>query len=482
MIGLETHVQITALKSKLFCGCDADYRGKEPNTNICPVCAGLPGSLPVLNARSLELATTLALALECKINPRQFFFRKNYFYPDMACNFQISQYDKAGGVPFASGGTIVFKSSNSTCTINLSRIHLENDPGKLVHQGSITTSPFTLVDYNRHGIALVEIVTKPDLRSPEQARDYLNALRNIIEHCGVADLSLDGSGRTDANISMKVDGKEGGRVEVKNINSFKDVEKALHFEIIRQRQILKSGGTIPQETRHWTGKNTVSLRVKETEEDYRYFPEPDLVPIEIPDNLVSRMQKLMPELPHARAQRFQKQYTLSEYDAEVLVSSKETADFFEATAKLNKNYKDITNWMNGDIAGWLNKRDITIRESKLKPKTLSEMIAALDSGTITGKVAKIFVPKLLDGESLSKHIKGLVQKGGIINDPKELEVIVMDVIKANPKIVQDYRTNPKAMNSLFGEVMKRTDKRANPELTRDLLTKHLDKTIKEQEK
>jgi aspartyl-tRNA(Asn)/glutamyl-tRNA(Gln) amidotransferase subunit B len=311
MIGLETHVQITALKSKLFCGCDADYRGKDPNTNVCPVCMGLPGSLPVLNARSLELATTLALALECRINKRQFFFRKNYYYPDMASNFQISQYDKAGGVPFASGGKIVFKSGKDAHTVTLSRIHLENDPGKLVHQGSITTSPYTLVDYNRHGIALVEIVSNPDLRSPEQARDYLNTLRNIIEHCGVADLSLDGSGRTDANISLKVEGREGQRVEVKNINSFKDVEKALQFEIIRQRQILKSGGDVPQETRHWTGKNTVSLRVKETEEDYRYFPEPDLVPMEVSDKLVARMQKSMPELPRARAHRFQKQYNLS---------------------------------------------------------------------------------------------------------------------------------------------------------------------------
>ncbi len=474
MIGLETHVQITALKSKLFCGCDADYRGKEPNTNVCPVCVGLPGSLPVLNARSLELATTLALALECKINPRQFFFRKNYFYPDMACNFQISQYDKAGGVPFASGGTVVFKSGKDTYTVNLSRIHLENDPGKLVHQGSITTSPFTLVDYNRHGIALVEIVTKPDLRSPEQARDYLNTLRNIIEHCGVADLSLDGSGRTDANISMKVEGREGGRVEVKNINSFKDVEKAIQFEIIRQRQILKSGGDVPQETRHWTGKNTVSLRVKETEEDYRYFPEPDLVPIEIPDKLVGRMKKAMPELPRARAQRFKQQYNLSDYDSEVLVSTKSNADFFEETAKINTNYKDIANWMMGDILRRLNERDISIRETKLKPKTLADMIDAINTNTITGKVAKDFVPKLLDGESLPKLIKGIEQKGGIIKDPVTLELFVADAIKANPQIVQDYRTNPKALQALIGAVMKLTEKRADPALTRDLLKKHLD--------
>ena len=475
MIGLETHVQITALKSKLFCGCDANYRGKNPNTNVCPVCVGLPGSLPVLNGRALELATTLALALECKINPRQFFFRKNYFYPDMACNFQISQYDKAGGVPFGSGGKIVYKSGKDTFTVTLSRIHLENDPGKLVHQGSIITSPFTLVDYNRHGIALVEIVTNPDLRSPEQARDYLNTLRNIIEHCGVADLSLDGSGRTDANISMKVDGREGARVEVKNINSFKDVEKAIQFEIIRQRQILKSGGDVPQETRHWTGKNTVSLRVKETEEDYRYFPEPDLVPIEVSDKLVARMQKSMPELPRPRAQRFQQQYGLSEYDGEVLVSTKSNADFFEETAKINTNYKDVANWMMGDIARRLNERDVSIQATKLKPKILSEMIDAINGNTITGKVAKDFVPKLLDGEPLSKLIKGIEQLGGIIKDPKTLEPFVTGAIKTNPQVVQDYRANPKALQALVGAVMKLTSKRADPELTRDLLKKQLDK-------
>ncbi|HMF31757.1 MAG TPA: Asp-tRNA(Asn)/Glu-tRNA(Gln) amidotransferase subunit GatB, partial [Candidatus Lokiarchaeia archaeon] len=436
MIGLETHVQITALKTKLFCGCNADYRENEPNTNVCPVCIGLPGSLPVLNEKVLDLATTLALALGCEINKRQFFFRKNYFYPDMSCNFQISQYDKAGGVPFGSGGSLTFKSGGESHTVTLSRIHLENDPGKLVHQGSIVTSPYTLVDYNRCGIALVEIVTNPDLTSPEEARDYLKALRSIIEHCGVADLSLDGATRTDANISMMINGKEGGRVEVKNINSFKDVEKALKFEMIRQKQALKAGGDVPRETRHWTGKNTTVLRTKESEEDYRYFPEPDLVPVEISDDSISNVRHSMPELPHARVIRFQEQFGLSEYDADVLVSEKDTADFFEQTCQLYYDYKQVTNWLMGDITRRLNERDVTIKATQLTPLTFADMISAIEANTITGKVAKDFIISLLDGESLEDLIDGLQQKGGIVSDKDDLEALVDDVLADNPKLVE----------------------------------------------
>ncbi|MEM2849762.1 MAG: Asp-tRNA(Asn)/Glu-tRNA(Gln) amidotransferase subunit GatB, partial [Candidatus Bathyarchaeia archaeon] len=323
-IGLEVHCQLTSLKSKLFCSCPTDYRGKPPNTNVCPVCMGEPGTLPVLNKEALRSAVMIALALHSDISRFTYFTRKNYFYPDMAKNFQISQYDGVGGAPLAKGGYVVL---NNGKTVRIRRIQLEEDPARLVYEGSIDTAPSALVDYNRHGITLVEIVTEPDMSSPEEARFFLQKLRSILEHLGVFDGELEGAMRCDANISL-----EGGvRVEIKNISSYKEVERALMFEITRQSSLLSRGIKIARETRFWDERRriTVSLRTKETEEDYRYFPEPDLPPIVLSDEYLDEVKRKLPMLPDERRRIFVEKYGVSEQNADVLVNDKALADFFE---------------------------------------------------------------------------------------------------------------------------------------------------------
>ena len=363
-IGLEVHAQLTSLNTKLFCGCSSDYKGKDPNTMVCPVCFGIPGALPVLNEKSVEYAVMAALALNCKVSERMFFFRKNYYYPDMPKNFQISQYDQAGGVPLAVDGFLNIEIEKQQKTVRIGRVHLEEDPGRLVHQGAIDTSPYTLVDYNRAGIALLEMVTEPDMASPKEARVFLQKLRSILEHLGIFSGKLEGSMRCDANISLL----GGTRVEVKNISSFKEVERALSFEIIRQKNLVKRGAAVQHETRHWDENRrvTVSLRMKEEEHDYRYFPEPDLVPIVITDKLVERVKQTMPELPEARIGRFVEDYGLPRYDAEVLVSDKALADFFEKTLKVYNKPKEVSNWMMCDLTRHLNENSLEITESKIQ--------------------------------------------------------------------------------------------------------------------
>ncbi|MEM3069261.1 MAG: Asp-tRNA(Asn)/Glu-tRNA(Gln) amidotransferase subunit GatB, partial [Nitrososphaerales archaeon] len=322
-IGLEVHCQLTNLKTKLFCSCSSDYREKEPNTLICPICMGMPGTLPVLNEKALEDAIMVAIALNSKISEKMLFFRKNYFYPDMPKNFQISQYDKAGGVPLALGGYIQINGKR----VRIRRIQLEEDPGKLSYEGTIESSTYTLVDYNRAGISLIEIVTEPDMETPKEARLFLEKLRSILEHLGVSNGSLEGSMRCDANISLR----GGKRVEVKNISSFKEVERALNFEITRQKNLIERGIAVGQETRHWdeVRRITISLRTKEEEQDYRYFPEPDLVPVIISKDQIKKIEQSMPELPDERRKRFVEQYHLSPQTAEILTRSKAMADFFE---------------------------------------------------------------------------------------------------------------------------------------------------------
>ncbi|MFO8019777.1 MAG: Asp-tRNA(Asn)/Glu-tRNA(Gln) amidotransferase subunit GatB [Promethearchaeia archaeon] len=475
VIGLEIHIQLTNLNTKLFCSCSSNYRDAEPNSHTCPICLGLPGALPVINEKALEFATRLALALEGKINRRMYFFRKHYFYPDLPKNFQITQYNKAGGKAFADGGKITIKIDGKKRDLPLDRIHLEEDPGRLIHKGSIATSPYTLVDYNRSGITLIEIVTKPVMRSPEEAREFLNQLKSIVQYIEIADLDLEGSCRVDANISIK--GYK--RSEVKNISSFKEVERALKWEIQRQRNLIKRGKEIKQETRHWDDVNriTIALRTKEFEKDYRYFPEQDLVPIEIDDDFIDTVEKNLPELPNQRMNRLQEEYSLSEFDAELLVIDKHIADFYEKGVQKEpsfgkEEYKQFCNWLMSDISRWLNEHDTSIQNTELKPNELAKLIKYINSGKITGKIAKTFVADLMKGKTVDKIIEDTGKKR--IADEDKLSHIVQEVIEENEDIVKDYRKNPKALQALIGRVMKKTRGQADPLKTKDLMLDYLE--------
>ena len=474
-IGLEVHVQLTSLKTKLFCGCSSDYRGKDPNTLVCPVCLGLPGSLPVLNRKAVEYAVMAALALNCKLSNRMLFFRKNYFYPDLPKNFQITQYDRAGGVPLAKNGYLYIEHEGRRKKIRISRVHLEEDPGRLVHLGPIDHSPYTLVDYNRSGIALLEIVTEPDIRSPREARVFLQKLRSILEHLEIFDGSLEGSLRCDANISLA----GGTRVEVKNISSFKEVERALSFEITRQRGLLEKGIAVKRETRHWdeTRRVTVSLRTKETEQDYRYFPEPDLVPVELDKEFIGRIEAQMPELPDDRMERFVSQYGLPKYDAGVLVSSKALADFFEEAVSIYNRPKEISNWMMSDLLRYLYENNLELQESKITPEKLVEMIRLIDEGVISGKIAKRILPKVI---VTGKNPQEIVEEEGMtkISDREFLEKLIAKIFAENPKAVRDALVDEKAAHYLIGQLMKATQGKADPILSSRMIMERLSRLRK----
>ncbi|MEM2904975.1 MAG: Asp-tRNA(Asn)/Glu-tRNA(Gln) amidotransferase subunit GatB [Candidatus Bathyarchaeia archaeon] len=466
-IGLEIHCQLTNLKTKLFCSCPSDYRGKKPNTVLCPVCAGEPGALPVLNEAAVEDAVMIALALGCTLSRRSIFSRKNYFYPDMPKNFQISQYEGAGGTPLAVGGRIPLSDSKE---VRIRRIQLEEDPGKLSYEGTIDSSPVTLVDYNRAGVALIEIVTEPDMNSPREARVFLQKLRSILEHLGVSDGSLGGAMRCDANISLR----GGKRVEIKNISSFKDAERALSFEITRQRSLLGKGIAVTQETRHWddTRRITVSLRVKEEERDYRYFPEPDLLPIVLSDEFVQSVKSRMPPLPEERKRRYVKDLGLSAEIAEALTSSKSLADFFEACMKLHPDPVEVGNWVAGDLLAWLNRMELEVNELKLTPQHLAEMLSLIEKGTISGKIAKKVLEEMVKtGDTPSRIVEreGLVR----IDAADELEQVVDGVLGENPEAVRDAIADEKAVHFLVGQVMKATRGRADPQLANKLVREKL---------
>ena len=474
IIGLEVHIQLTNLKTKLFCSCNADYRGAEPNSHNCPICLGLPGSLPVINERAIEFATRLALALDSKINDSMFFFRKNYFYVDLPKGFQISQYNKAGGRAFADRGNITVKIKGKKKKIRLNRIHLEEDPARLVHKGSIATSPYTLVDYNRSGVCLIEIVSEPVIRSPEEAREFLKQLRSIVQYTRISNLDLTGAARVDANISIK--GHE--RSEVKNISSFKEVERALKWEIQRQKNLLKRGKKLTQETRHWDDKRriTISLRTKEFEEDYRYFPEQDLVPIAIDKDFIQQVKDKLPEMPNERALRLQRDYNLSEFDSENLVLDKDIADFYEDGVNSDPSfglneYKQFCNWLMNDISRHLNEQNKTIIETKVQPKLVVDLINHINEGKITTKIAKTFISEMMNGSSISKIIEKKGKKR--ISNEEIIKGNCKEVIKENPKIVEDCRKNPKAIEALIGRVMGKTKGQADPEITRRIMFKML---------
>lgn len=466
VIGLEVHVEL-ATKTKIFCSCPTEF-GKAPNTNICPVCLGLPGTLPVLNKKAVEYAIKAALALNCSIGSYTKFDRKNYFYPDLPKAYQISQLDR----PLASDGYLEIEAEGKKKRIGINRVHMEEDAGKLVHAES---GAYSLADYNRAGVPLIEIVSEPDIGSPAEAKAYLEKLRSIMLYAGVSDVKMEeGSLRCDANISLRPAGssKLGTKVEIKNMNSFKAVQSALEYEVKRQAAELDAGGEIIQETRRWdenSGK-TYSMRSKE---DYRYFPEPDLLPLQIEKEWVEEIRQSLPEMPDFRRKRYMEDYNLSAYDAEVITATKSMADFFEATLQEYNDAKAVANWLMGDISRQLNAEGVEIDRTKLTPSHLAELLKIQDKGTISGKIAKTVFREMFASGKMPAQIveeKGLVQ----ISDEGAIAAIVEQVIAENPGPVSDYRSGKeKALGYLVGQIMKLSKGKANPQLANKLLREKL---------
>ncbi|AAK40575.1 Glutamyl-tRNA -Gln amidotransferase, subunit B (gatB-1) [Saccharolobus solfataricus P2] len=455
------------MKTKLFCSCPSDYTGKDPNTVTCPVCLGLPGAIPVLNENAVKYGILTALALNCQIAEKLIFDRKHYFYPDMSKNYQISQYDGPGSMAIAKDGYIKLNDK----IIRIRRINIEEDPAKIVYPtGSILTSKYTLLDYNRSGTPLLEIVTEPDLRSAKEARFFLEKLRSILEHLGVCDCGIEGAMKADVNISVK----GGERVEVKNVGSPKDVEDAINYEIARQRASILQGIKIERETRHWDNERrvTVPLRTKETEEDYRYFPDPDLPPYSITPELIEKFKREMPELPDQRAERFVKQYNVTPYQAQVLVNEKALADLFEEITNNYKNYAKVANLLINDYMRWLNENNITVTQSKAKANHIIELFEYLDSGLISIKIVKELLPEMiLTGKTPGQLIK---EKGMTnIKDENYLERIIDEVLNEEKEAVEKAKRDPKVVNYLVGMVMKKTGKRADPQMTVEIIKKKL---------
>ena len=461
MIGLEVHVQLNRLNTKLFCGCRAEYQGLPPNTNVCPVCLGLPGSLPVLNKLAVNHAIMVAKALNCTISRSFNFVRKNYFYPDMTKNFQISQYEKAGGVPVAHSGWLGFANDSLERRIRIRRIQIEEDPGRLEHPEGIGSSKYVLVDYNRAGVGLLEIVTEPDLASPDEARVFIQKLRSVLEHLGVCDTSREGAIRADANVS--VDG--GNRVEVKNISSYKEIVKAIEFEVLRQTKIVEAGGSVSRETRHWVEAKgiTISSRQKEEEQDYRYFPEPDIPIVSLDEDTLQRILDSMPELPDTRAKRFVEQYGLKSYDANVLVLDKGLADYFEETVRLYTNPKTVANWIQSEILRQLNEKKIEINQLAVTPGYLAEMLHMIETGEISGKIGKRV---LVEVANTGLPPRVVVERLGLtrIADVEFIRRVAEEVFRENPDAVEDAKRDQEAVNYLIGQVMKKTRGRADPEV------------------
>jgi aspartyl-tRNA(Asn)/glutamyl-tRNA(Gln) amidotransferase subunit B len=476
VIGLEIHTELKTL-SKMFCACDASFGG-EPNSRTCPVCLGLPGVLPVLNRRAVELAARLALALQCEIAPYSIFHRKNYFYPDMPKNFQISQYD----LPLGVGGHLDLEMEEGAVRVGITRVHLEEDTGKTVHvgeSGRIHGSEYSLEDFNRAGVPLLEIVTEPDIRDPEQARAFLQELKSIMEHLEISDCKMEeGSLRCDANISLRPRGSTafGVKAEVKNMNSFRALYRALDYEIKRQEGLLTQGGKVVQETRHWDADAgvTTPLRTKEYAFDYRYFPEPDLVPLELDRAFVGEVEAGLPELPAQRRRRFSEFFGLPQHDASLLTSSKALGDYFEDTVRAGADPKAASNWMMGELSAYLNAQNIEIGEVLIVPRQLAAMLDLVEKKVISGKIAKSVFEEMLES---GKDPEAIVQEKGItqISDEGELARHIEEAIRENPASVEDFRKGKeKALGFLVGQVMRKTRGRANPQVVNDMLRSHLE--------
>ncbi|RUM48325.1 MAG: Asp-tRNA(Asn)/Glu-tRNA(Gln) amidotransferase GatCAB subunit B [Hydrogenothermus sp.] len=468
VIGLETHVQMST-NTKCFCSCKVEF-GAEPNTNVCPVCLALPGSLPVLNEKALEYAIKASLALNCTVHELSVFARKNYFYPDLPKGYQISQYDK----PLATDGYIDIKVDGKIERIRIHRLHMEEDAGKTIHEGK-----YSYVDLNRAGTPLMEIVTEPDITSAVGARLYLEKLRNIMRYIGVSDADMEkGQLRCDVNISLKPKGSEklGTKVEIKNINSFRFVQKAIEYEIERQAKILRKGGEIVQETRLFdpsSGK-TYTMRTKEEAHDYRYFPDPDLIPVRLTREQIEKIKQTLPELPDEKAERYIKDYKLTEYDADVLVADKDRALFFEEAVKnYDKSPKAIANWIINELLGRLNEESLDITESPVKPNHIAELVKLIDEGTISTKIAKEVFDEVFKTQKSPVQIveeKGLKQ----VSDEGEIRKIVEEVLANHPAEVEKYKAgNQKLIGFFVGQVMKATKGKANPKLVNKILAELL---------
>jgi aspartyl-tRNA(Asn)/glutamyl-tRNA(Gln) amidotransferase subunit B len=471
-IGLEIHCQLTGTKSKLFCRCSSDYRRKAPNANICPICAGLPGTLPLLNQKTVEFAAMITLALGCKFPDEIAFYRKNYFYPDLPKNFQLTQYNAYSITSIGVEGRLEYGNEKSA---RIRRVQLEEDPGRLVYEsGSMDTSVYALIDYNRAGVPLVEIVTEPDFADPKDVRMFLDKTTSIIEHLGVCDTKLEGSVRCDANVSVN----GGNKVEIKNINSFVDVEKALRYEITRQGTMVSRDIEVKSETRHWDDarKVTKESRTKEEEQDYRYFPEPDLPVIVLGSEFISFIKQSMPELPDARKERFMSKYGLSAHIAQVLIGNKELADFFESTIMIYLSPKEIANWVITDLMSFIDERQKEERSLfaglKVGPEHIADLTMLVDQDMINRATAKQILAQIVrTGEMPSVLAKKM--HASRIDDADTLVQAVQSVFKVEQAAVQDAKRNPNVANFLLGKVMQMTQGRADPKVALEMIQKKL---------
>jgi aspartyl-tRNA(Asn)/glutamyl-tRNA(Gln) amidotransferase subunit B len=472
VIGLEVHVQLLT-RTKIFCGCSTRF-GDPPNTNVCPVCLGLPGTLPVLNKRAVEMAMRASLALNCSVHEHSRFSRKNYFYPDLPKGYQISQYE----LPLATGGWLEIEVAGAKKRIGITRLHLEEDAAKNLHEGFSQSAQKAYIDYNRCGTPLVEIVSEPDIRTPEEAYAYLTTLRQIMLYTGVSDCNMEeGSLRCDANVSVRPRGSKefGTKVEVKNLNSFRYLQKALEYEIERHIGVLESGGRISQETRLWNQAegHTVSMRSKERAHDYRYFPEPDLLPVHVGAAWREEVRRTLPELPEAKRARFVTSFGITSYDAEVLTGTRELADYFESVVKAGAPGKAAANWIQTELLGRLNDAGKEIDASPVSPAALAELVKLVESGQITGAIGKkVFATMFESGRSAAEIVaaEGL---GAQVSDAA-IQQAAREVIEKNPENVAKFKAGNEGVFKFFvGQVMRATRGQANPQAVNDILRKLL---------
>ncbi len=469
IIGLEVHAELST-DTKIYCNCSTKF-GADPNTHCCPICTGMPGTLPVLNEKVIEYAVKMGLATNCNIARFSKQDRKNYFYPDLPKAYQISQYD----LPLCENGYVDINVEGNKKRIGITRIHIEEDAGKLIHDAYTGD---TLMDMNRCSVPLIEIVSEPDIRSAKEAVEYMQTLKSTLEYLEICDCKMqEGSLRCDINLSVRKIGQKefGTRTETKNLNSFKAIQNCIEFETKRQIEVLENGGKIYQETRRFDDVKCegYAMRTKENADDYRYFPEPDLAPIHINEEYINNIRSLLPEMPNVKKERYIKEYNISDYDASILVMSKYTANYFEKVVQICKNPKLTANWIMGDFARMLNEAEITIKDSKVTEENLASLIVLLDEGTISSKIAKTVFEEMFNTGEMAKDIvnkKGLVQ----ISDESAVKEIVQKVVENNPQSVIDYKAGrDRALGFLVGQVMKETKGKANPGIVNKLLLEFL---------